>query len=182
MPAALLATPGPETTALLTLRLARTGFTAVNTPFDKIIDAVQKGKVDGGLIIHEGQLTFADHGLVKIIDLGRWWHRETGLPLPLGLDVVRRDMGLQQARVLARLLRDSIRLAYTQKKPAVQYALRFGRGIDARVGERFVKMYVNKDTLDLGKEGEKALRALYTRAHAQGWLDRVPAFQVIRPD
>lgn len=176
-----IATPGPETTALLSLRLARSGFTPVDTPFDKILDAVRRKKTDGGLIIHEGQLTFAQHGLVKVLDLGRWWHRETGLPLPLGLDVVRKDLGLPQARALARLLRDSIRLAYANKKDAVRYALRFGRGIDARVGERFVKMYVNRDTLDLGPQGEKALRLLYARAQERKWLQRVPAFRVIRP-
>ncbi len=174
-------TPGPETTALLTLRLARPGFTAVNMSFDKILGAVRRRDIDGGLIIHEGQLTYARHGLAKVLDLGRWWHRETGLPLPLGLDVVRRDLGLTEARRLAGLLRESIRHAYRHKSAAVRYALRFGRGIDARVGEKFVKMYVSRDTLDLGRDGERALRKLFARARARGLLDRIPAFRVIRP-
>lgn len=176
-----IATPGPETTALLTLRLARPGFTAVDTTFDKIISAVRSGRVDAGLIIHEGQLTYRAHGLEKVLDLGQWWHRETGLPLPLGLDVVRKDLGIRRARDLATALTQSIRLAYRDKKASVAYALRYGRGIGAAVGEKFVKMYVNRDTLDLGPQGEKALRLLYQRAQSAGWLAHVPRFRVVRP-
>jgi 1,4-dihydroxy-6-naphthoate synthase len=176
-----IATPGPHTTALLLLRLFRKGFTAVDTPFDRIIDAVKKGKVDAGLIIHEGQLTYKEHGLVLIQDLGKWWFQETGLPIPLGLDVVRKDMGRPTARAMARLLVDSITMAYKNKKAAVAYALKFGRGIDARVGAKFVQMYVNKDTLDMGKEGEQALRELFTRAHRAGLLKKPLPLDIIRP-
>jgi 1,4-dihydroxy-6-naphthoate synthase len=176
-----IATPGPHTTALLLLRLFRPRFTAVDTPFDKIIDAVKKGKVDAGLIIHEGQLTYKTHGLVLVEDMGKWWFRETKLPIPLGLDVVRKDMGRSTARAMARLLVNSITLAYKEKKKAVEYALNFGRGIDAKIGSKFVQMYVNKDTLDMGPEGEAALRELFTRAHKAGLLGKPVPLDIIRP-
>lgn len=176
-----IATPGPQTTALLVLRLFRRGFKAVDTRFDKILQAVKNGRVDGGLIIHEGQLTYKRWGLAQVSDLGRWWDEETGLPLPLGLDVVRKDVGRAAARLLARRLADSIRLAYRRKKDAVRYALKFGRGIDAKVGEKFVKMYVNRDTLDMGPEGRRALRTLFAKAFRRGLLRRRVSPEVISP-
>jgi 1,4-dihydroxy-6-naphthoate synthase len=176
-----IATPGPQTTALLLLRLYRKGFTAVDTPFDKILHAVRSGRVDAGLVIHEGQLTYKKWGFVKVVDLGGWWHRETKLPIPLGLDVVRKDMGRPAAVWMARLLHESIRHAYRHKREAVRYALKFGRGIDARVGEKFVKMYVNKDTLDMGKEGERALNRLFKMARRAGLLKRKVPISLIRP-
>jgi 1,4-dihydroxy-6-naphthoate synthase len=175
-----VATPGPETTALLLLRLARPGFVSVDTRFDRIPRAVRSGAVDAGLVIHEAQITYAAQGLNKALDLGRWWRASTGLPLPLGLDVVRADLGKRFAREMAGLLARSIRHAYAHKADAVRYALRYGRGIAAGTGERFIKMYVNRDTLDLGVDGERALRELYSRAAAAGFLTRPPAFQVIR--
>lgn len=177
-----IATPGPETTALLLLRLARPGFTAVDRPFDRILDDVRLGRVDAGLIIHEGQLTYASHGLVRVLDLGQWWKKETGLPIPLGLDVVRKDLGRPAARALAGLLHQSIRFADNHAAEAVRYALTYGRGIGSKVGTRFVKMYVNNDTLDMGTEGVRALRALYQRAARRGLLSAVPAFEVLRPN
>lgn len=165
-----IATPGPQTTALMLLKLHRPGFTAVDTPFDKILHAVRDGKVDAGLIIHEGQLTYKKWGFVKLVDLGEWWHEETGLPIPLGLDVVRKDLGVRTAVALADQLSASIRYAYKHKKDAVRYALKFGRGINAMVGEKFVKMYVNRDTLNMGREGEKAIRELFRRARQKGIL------------
>ncbi|MBL8023332.1 MAG: ABC transporter substrate-binding protein [Elusimicrobia bacterium] len=177
-----IATPGPETTALLLLRLAHPGFMAVDTRFDKIPDAVRKGKVDAGLVIHESQITFAKQGLVKVMDLGRWWHDQTGLPIPLGLDVVRKDMGLPEARRMATLLKKSIEFAYQNKKEAVAYALRYGRGVNATVGERFVKMYVNQDTLDMGPEGERALRTLFRLAWARRLIPKNPTFKIIHPE
>lgn len=176
-----IATPGPHTTALLLLKLFRPRFTGVDTPFDKIIPAIKAGRVDAGLIIHEGQLTYKENGLVLIADMGKWWFRQTGLPIPLGLDVVRKDMGRPTAVSMARLLVDSIRLAYKEKRKAVDYALKFGRGIDAKIGAKFVQMYVNKDTLDMGKEGEKALKTLFGRAHKAGLLDRPVPLDIIRP-
>lgn len=176
-----IATPGPQTTALLLLRLYRKGFKAVDTPFDRILQAVKSGRADAGLVIHEGQLTYPKWGFEKIVDLGEWWHRETGLPIPLGLDVVRRDLGRPVALELARALKESIRLAYRRKKDAVRYALKFGRGINARVGEKFVKMYVNRDTLDMGREGEKALRTLFRKARRRGLLKRSVRTDLLRP-
>ncbi len=176
-----IATPGPETTALLLLKLARPSFVAVDTRFDAIPEAVLKGKVDAGLVIHESQITFSRQGLAKVLDMGRWWRGRTGLPIPLGLDVVRKDMGLAQARNVAGFLKNSIKLAYREKEKSVQYALKYGRGIDAAVGEKFVKMYVNRDTLDLGVEGERALRTLFRLAWARRLIPSNPDFKIIRP-
>ncbi len=177
-----IATPGAETTALLLLRLAHPGFISVDTRFDKIPEAVLKGDVDAGLVIHESQITFSNQGLAKVMDLGRWWRARTGLPIPLGLDVVRKDMGLPEARRMATLLKASIRFAYRNKEEAVKYALRYGRGVDAAVGERFVKMYVNRDTLDMGDEGERALRTLFRLAWARRLIPTNPDFKIVRPD
>ncbi|MGQ0645400.1 MAG: menaquinone biosynthesis family protein [Elusimicrobiota bacterium] len=176
-----IATPGPQTTALLLLRLYRKGFTAVDTPFDRILQAVRDGRADAGLIIHEGQLTYKTWGLAKVVDLGRWWHAETGLPIPLGLDVVRKDLGRKTAVALAAALHRSIRFAHRHKKEAVRYALKFGRGIDARVGGKFVGMYVNRDTLDMGREGEAAIRALFAKARRAGLLSGSVRPEIIRP-
>jgi 1,4-dihydroxy-6-naphthoate synthase len=176
-----VATPGPRTTALLLLRLFRGRFTAVNTPFDRILDAVKKGAVDAGLLIHEGQITYRSHGLVLVADLGKWWFAETGLPIPLGLDVVRRDLGPRAARGAADLLTESIREAGRREKDALAYALKFGRGIPPRTGLKFVRMYVNEDTLDMGKEGERALRELYDRAFRAGLITRRVRLDVARP-
>lgn len=177
-----MATPGPETTALLLLRLAHPEIIPVDTRFDKIPAAVRSGKADAGLVIHESQITFAQEGLVKVMDLGRWWQGRTGLPIPLGLDVVRKNVGLAEARRMARLLKDSIRFAYRHKEEAVRYALRYGRGVDAATGERFVKMYVNRDTLDMGEEGERALRTLFRLAWARRLIPNNPDFKIVRPD
>ncbi|MBI4395482.1 MAG: ABC transporter substrate-binding protein [Elusimicrobia bacterium] len=176
-----IATPGPLTTALLLLRLFRKDFISVNKPFDRILHAVKAGQVDAGLVIHEGQLTYKKWGFQKVLDLGRWWHEETALPIPLGLDVVRKDLGRSEAARLAGLLSESIRLAYKNKKDSVRYALKFGRGINAKVGEKFVKMYVNRDTLDMGVEGEEALKELFRRARRAGILRAPCAPEVIRP-
>jgi 1,4-dihydroxy-6-naphthoate synthase len=176
-----VATPGPRTTALLLLRLYRGRFTAVNTPFDRILDAVKKGTVDAGLLIHEGQITYRSHGLALVADLGKWWFKETGLPIPLGLDAVRRDLGPRAARDAANLLVESIREAGRHEKDALAYALKFGRGIAPRTGLKFVRMYVNEDTLDMGKEGERALRALYDRAFKAGLIKKRVKLDLARP-
>lgn len=176
-----IATPGPETTALLLLRLARPSFVPVNTRFDRIPDDVLKGKVDAGLVIHESQITYARQGLVKVLDLGRWWHGRTGLPIPLGLDVVRKDLGLATARQIAGFLVKSIKLAYKEKDLSVKYALKYGRGIDATIGEKFVKMYVNRDTLDIGSDGERALRTLFRLAWARRLISSNPDFKILHP-
>jgi 1,4-dihydroxy-6-naphthoate synthase len=119
--------------------------------------------------------------MVLIQDLGKWWFNETSLPIPLGLDVVRKDMGRPTAKKMAQLLVQSIRLAYKEKKKSVAYALKFGRGIDTRVGAKFVQMYVNKDTLDMGREGERALKTLFTRAQKAGLLTASVPLDILRP-
>ena len=161
---ARIAIPGKQTTAFLTLQLWSDDFTPVFIPFDQIIPAVVRGDVDAGLLIHEGQITYRQHGLEKILDLGQWWQEETGLPLPLGLDVVRADVGETLASSLNRALRESIAYAHAHQEEALAYALEYGRGIQRNVGDLFVKMYVNDDTLDLGDEGRRALELLYCRA------------------
>lgn len=176
-----IATPGPQTTAMLLLRLYRSNFTTIDTPFDKIFDAIKNDRVDAGLIIHEGQLTYPEWGFTKIVDMGQWWDKETGLPIPLGLDVVRKDLGRATAVKLAGALTESIRHAYKHLDEAVAYSLKFGRGIDAKVGEKFVKMYVNKDTLDMGKQGEKAIKELLRRAWNKGLIEKEITPEIIRP-
>jgi 1,4-dihydroxy-6-naphthoate synthase len=176
-----VATPGPRTTALMLLRLFRPRFISVSTPFDRILDAVKNGTVDAGLLIHEGQLTYASHGLALVTDLGKWWYKETGLPIPLGLDAVRRDLGPRAARDAAGLLAESIREAGKHEKDALAYALTFGRGIAPKTGLKFVRMYVNEDTLEMGPDVEQALRVLYDRAFKAGLILQRVRVDVARP-
>jgi 1,4-dihydroxy-6-naphthoate synthase len=144
-------------------------------PFDRIIDAVLKDKVAAGLLIHEGQLTYKNAGLKKILDFGELWRDETnGLPLPLGLDVVRRDLGENFAREISRALRDSIRYGYDHQDESIPYALQFGRGIDSNIGSKFVKMYVNERTIDMGEEGRRALQLLFEKAYERKLIARLP--------
>ncbi len=159
---AVIAQPGKLTTANLLLRSWFGHITSVEMPFDKIIDAVLADEVDAGLLIHEGQITWQDYGLNKLADFGTIWEERTGgLPLPLGLDCVRKDLGEDMARTVSQALRDSIKAAYDNEKASVEYALQWGRGIDAETGARFVKMYVNDVTIDMGERGKKALEYLY---------------------
>ncbi len=161
---ARIGVPGEQTTAFLTLQIYSDDFTPVQLPFDQIIPAVVRGEIDAGLIIHEGQITYRQHGLEKMLDLGVWWQEETGLPLPLGLDVVRKDLGEALAASINGALRESIAYAHAHQEEALAYALEYGRGIAPDVGDLFVRMYVNDDTLDLGEEGRRALELLYCRA------------------
>jgi 1,4-dihydroxy-6-naphthoate synthase len=165
-----VALPGPLTTAALLARLYIPGGRFRHLPFDRILPAVQGGGVDAGVLIHEGQITFAEQGLERVADFGALWHDEEGLPLPLGLDVVRKDLGPELAREIDAALRASIRCAIEREDEAIAYALRFGRGIGEEVGRRFVRMYVNDDTLALPLEGRRALRRLYERAASVGLL------------
>jgi 5,8-dihydroxy-2-naphthoate synthase len=136
-------------------------------PFDRIIDEVLSGRADAGVVIHEGQLTYEAEGLHKVLDLGEWWLLETGLPLPLGVNVARRDLGDRLADLSAVLL-DSIQAGLDNRREAMRYAMRFGRGIDTDTADRFVGMYVNELTCDYGDEGRKAVEELLRRGDAIG--------------
>jgi 1,4-dihydroxy-6-naphthoate synthase len=161
-----IAVPGTMTTAYLALRLFEPDFDYVVIPFDQIMDAVEQGSVDAGLLIHEGQLTFASHGLHKIVDLGEWWDRETsGLPLPLGGNVIRRDLGIADIAAISRLLKESIQYALANRKAALDYAMQFARDLDVETADRFVGMYVNDRTVDYGVEGRRAVQLLFDRAY-----------------
>jgi len=175
-----LAIPGEITTAALLARIFLPKFEPVIRPFDEIFDAVDRGDADAGVIIHEGQLTYADKGYHKIEDFGELWKKETGLPLPLGLDVVRKDLGRELAEEINRAMRASIEWAYENEDEALTYSLQFGRGLERELGRRFVKMYVSELTKDMGDSGEKALRELFSRAEAAGAVDEAPAFELIR--
>ncbi len=157
------------TTAFLTLKLFLGGdFRYRVLPFDLILDEVQDGRADAGLLIHEGQLTYGSLGLEKSVDLGEWWLLETGLPLPLGVNVARRDLGREKLHDLSEVLRESIRAGLENREQAMQYALQFGRGLDEGLADRFVGMYVNELTEDYGDEGRAAVRELLARAQALG--------------
>jgi len=174
-----IAVPGRYTTAYLLLRLFLADFQPVWVPFDAIVSAVQRGDVDAGLVIHESQITYARHGLHLVADLGAWWQATTGLPIPLGVNVVRRDLGDVLAQRIQRALRESIRIAYTELNAAIRYAQQFGRGMDTDTCIRFVRMYVNADTRDLGAEGLRALEELYRQSHAHGYIPTVPVLDPV---
>jgi 1,4-dihydroxy-6-naphthoate synthase len=171
---ATIAVPGKLTTAYLALRLyLQTDFDHVLVPFDQILDAVEAGqfqgrRIDAGLIIHEGQLTYGDRNLNLLVDTGRWWHDETGLPLPLGANGVRKDLGPAVMRDVTRLLKESIRYGLDHRQEALDYALRYGRDLDRQKADQFVGMYVNDWTLDFGARGRQAVRELLARGHAAG--------------
>ncbi|MDP6349433.1 MAG: ABC transporter substrate-binding protein [Chloroflexota bacterium] len=174
-----VAMPGPNTTAYLLSRIFLPPVEAVQLPFDQVMDSVKSGEMAAAVVIHEGQLTYVDAGLTKILDLGELWHQETGLPLPLGLDCVRRDLGEEWQVALGKALQRSIDAAFNNNALAVDYALQFGRGIDAERGEKFAKMYVNQLTVDMGEDGEKALNELFRRAHEAGLIDAVPPVDIV---
>jgi len=171
-PAALrgkkIAVPGLMTTAFLTLKLFQPDFQPVVIPFDQIISAVLQGRADAGLLIHEGQLTYAREGLHKVIDMGEWWHALTGLPLPLGGNAIRRDLGEDGMKKVARLLKESIQYALDHRQEALEYALQYARDLDSAQADRFVGMYVNMRTLDYGEEGRRAVALLLDRACEAG--------------
>jgi 1,4-dihydroxy-6-naphthoate synthase len=167
-----IAVPGRMTTAFLVLRMAIGEFRYRVVPFDEIIDEVVSGRAEAGLLIHEGQLTYEMEGLRKVIDLGEWWLLETGLPLPLGVNVARRDIGGAELRELSGVLADSIRAGLEHRDEAIQYALQFGRGLDGDLTDRFIGMYVNELTQDYGEEGRQAVRELLSRAESIGVYDQ----------
>ena len=172
-------TPGPLTTATLLFRTFTHGIKNIDMPFDTIMDAVDKGIVDAGLLIHEGQITYQSLGYNKVLDFGEFWEKETkGLPLPLGLDVVRKDLGEDLARKLSRGLRESIAYGYAHQDESIPYAMQWGRGIDYTLGEKFVKMYVSELTIDMGEKGRKALELLFRKAFEKGLIPRQPIVEL----
>ncbi|MEM1927016.1 MAG: MqnA/MqnD/SBP family protein [Pyrobaculum sp.] len=168
----VVAVPGRYTTAALLTKLAMPGVKTVEIPFDKILEAVAAGVVDAGVVIHEGQLTYGRAGLRLVLDLGDWWRRETGLPTPLGLDVVKASWGREFAEAVGRALSQSIEYADRNREEALRYASRFARGLSIEETARFVDMYVNNYTRDMGAAGERALRELLERAAEAGAAPR----------
>jgi 1,4-dihydroxy-6-naphthoate synthase len=168
-----IAIPGTLTTAYLTLRLYEPAFEYVVVPFDQIEQFVADGKADAGLLIHEGQLTYAENGLRKIVDLGEWWNQRTGgLPLPLGGNIIRRDLGPEMIRKVSKLLHDSIAYALSHREDAVDYAQQFGRGLDKARTDKFVGMYVNDLTLGYGERGRQGVERLMNDAFEKGLIPR----------
>ena len=163
-----IAVPGPLTTAYLALRLYEPDFEAVQTPFDQIEDAVVDGSVDLGLLIHEGQLTFGERGLHLVADMGEWWFGDTGLPLPLGGNVIRKDLGEPLIKTVSRHLRDSIAYGLQHREKALSHAMQYARGLERAQADRFVGMYVNEWTLDYGDVGRRAVRELLARGASAG--------------
>jgi 1,4-dihydroxy-6-naphthoate synthase len=163
-----IAIPGPLTSAYLALQLYEPDFTPVFTPFDAIEDAVVNGEVDMGLLIHEGQLTFAERGLHLVADMGEWWFQETGLPLPLGGNVVRKDLGPDLTKKISRHLRDSIAYGLQHRVGALDHAMQYARGLDRSKADTFVGMYVNDWTLDYGDRGRQAVRLFLQRGVEAG--------------
>ena len=155
-----IAIPGKLTSAFLALRIFNSDFKYEVVPFDKIIDAVQDGTCDAGLLIHEGQLFYQSKGLHKVLDLGEWWHEKHGLPLPMGGNVIRRDLGADRIKEVSQLLRESINYSLTHREDALQYAMQFARDMDPELADRFVGMWVNELTLDYTERGREAVRRL----------------------
>ena len=180
IPKKVVAIPGSHTTASLLLRLYLPEEPAlIEVAFDKIIQAVLEGQADLGLLIHEGQITHQRLGLVKVLDLGEAWQRDTNLPLPLGVNVMRRDLGEPMHRALSDGLRRAIAWAHANVDEALEYAMRYGRGIDKETCRRFVLMYVNDYTLRLGDDGRAALERLFTEAHRRGFLPAIPPLDAV---
>ena len=167
-----VAVPGTLTSAYLALQLFAPGVATRVVPFDRILDEVREGRADVGLIIHEGQLTYGGQGLAKVLDLGVWWKEETGLPLPLGGNAVRRDLGPDTMKALTRLVRETVRHSLDHRPEALDYAMSFARGMDPNVADRFVGMWVNDMTLEMGERGRRAVQTFLDRGHAAGVIPR----------
>jgi len=163
-----IAVPGTLTTAYLTLKLFAPEVETAVVPFDKIIPAVVAGEFDAGLIIHEGQLTYGNNGLIKALDLGQWWREQTGLPLPLGGNAIRRSLGEETMRITTQALRDSIQHALDHRSEALEYAMQFARDLEPALANKFVGMYVNERTLNYGEDGRDAIRKLLAMGHERG--------------
>jgi 1,4-dihydroxy-6-naphthoate synthase len=161
----VVAVPGTLTTALLVLRLFNPDIKFKVVPFDKILDEVRKGKYDAGLLIHEGQLTYREDGLYKVIDLGEWWLEDKGLPLPICGNIIKRDLGASMMKRISTDIKRSIQYGLDHRDEALEYALQFARGLDEQRADKFVGMYVNEMTLDYGPEGRQAVKTLLSEAY-----------------
>jgi 1,4-dihydroxy-6-naphthoate synthase len=169
-----IAVPGKLTTAYLALKLFAPGGEVEVVPFDQIIPEILEGKHEAGLIIHEGQLTYDKSGLHRVVDLGRWWQRVTGLPLPLGGNAIRRSLGSETIASVTQALRDSIQYAMDHREEALAYAMQFARDLDTQLADKFVGMYVNERTLDYGADGREAVRRLLDMGHKAGIIPQRP--------
>jgi 1,4-dihydroxy-6-naphthoate synthase len=174
-----VAVPGLKTSAYLTLKLFEPDFEPVVMPFDKIIEAVRNEVVEAGLLIHEGQLFFPQLGLHRVVDLGIWWQEQTSLPLPLGGNAVRRSLGLEAGRRIARTIRDSVAYGLEHRDEALNYAMQFAREMDTDLADKFVGMYVNKWTLGYGEKGKKAVREFIERGTSAGLLPPPPTIEYL---
>jgi 5,8-dihydroxy-2-naphthoate synthase len=168
----VVAIPGTLTTAFLALRLFEPALKYEVVPFDKILDEVHRGKYEAGLLIHEGQLTYRELGLHKVLDLGEWWLERTGLPLPLGGNVIKRDLGRETMERVSQDIRKSIQYGLDHREEAMAYAIQFSRGLDPHKADRFIGMYVNDLTLDYGPQGREAVRLLLSEAHQKGIIPK----------
>jgi 1,4-dihydroxy-6-naphthoate synthase len=174
-----VAVPGTMTTAYLGLKLFAPTIETAVVPFDQIIPAVLAGKYEAGLIIHEGQLTYETKGLYRILDLGKWWHELTGLPLPLGGNAIRRDLGDRLIASITSALRASIQYALDHRDEALAYAMQFARDLDSQLADRFVGMYVNKRTLDYGEDGKEAVQRLLDMGYRAGIISTEPHVEFV---
>ncbi|ACD66648.1 MAG TPA: ABC transporter substrate-binding protein [Sulfurihydrogenibium sp.] len=175
-----IAVPGTLTSAFLALKLFEPDINYVVLPFDQIINAVKEGKVDAGLIIHEGQLTYQDEGLKCIVDLGKWWYEKTGgLPLPLGGNVIRKDLGIEAMKEISEILRESIKYSLAHRDGAVEYALKYARGMTKDKADKFIGMYVNDLTVDYGERGKKAIELFLKEAYEKKLIPVLPEITFI---
>jgi 1,4-dihydroxy-6-naphthoate synthase len=176
----IVATPGTLTTATLLFKIFTDGIENIDIPFDEIMPRVGLGEFDAGLLIHEGQITYGEQGFHKILDFGELWKERFGnLPLPLGLDVVRKDLGIDLAKRLSTALKQSIHYGYTHQREAFPYALQYGRGIQEQLGERFVTMYVNELTVDMGERGKRAVELLLKLGAERGHISTIPHLTLV---
>ena len=174
-----VAVPGVLTTAYLALKIFNPEIETVTVPFDHIIAEILAGKVEAGLIIHEGQLTYTSSGLYKVLDLGVWWRETTGLVLPLGGNAIRRSLGQKTLRIVTKAVHDSIQHGLDHREEALEYAMQFARDLDSRLAGRFVNMYVNERTLDYGADGRQAIRALLDLGYERGIIPIAPLVEFV---
>jgi 1,4-dihydroxy-6-naphthoate synthase len=174
-----VAVPGTATSAYLAVRLYEPDLVPLFVPFDQVLGCVGSGEADAGVVIHEGQLTYAGYGLSKVVDLGEWWHEQTQLPLPLGGNAIRRSLGQQVHQQVARLMKESIQYAFDHREEALAYAMQFARGLDTATTDRFISMYVNDWTLDYGQPGRNAVQTLLDYGFKKGLLADAPRAEFV---